>query len=478
MKITFGTGAISAAQLADACKGTLLSGSDPNLTVCGLCTDSAEADADTAFVALRGKRVDGHDFIPNALRAGCRCVICERPPKGVAAAILAKDGETALLHLANDFRHRGTFRTVAVTGSVGKTTTKDMIAGVLSQTYRTFATPGNRNSTVGMPLSMLGMPIDTEWAVLEMGMNAFGEIERLSLAAEPDLAVITNIGTAHIGMLGSRENILRAKLEIFSGLQANGIWIRNADDEWLAGTDGKNFRTISVSAHGGKADFSAKNIRVEPERTLFDLSRSGNVEKDLCIRASGAHNVYAALFAYAVGISAGVSPEEIRAGLLSYQPNGLRQTHTAIAGVTLIEDCYNASPESMTAALDVLDMYCSSPDRRGIAVLGEMLELGERSDELHRMVGARFAKGRADLLFTIGKGGDRIAEGALENGVSSERVIENHDCEDIGSTVDALCRTIRKGDVILIKASRAVAAERVGSALKNFLQKEEGRNYA
>lgn len=478
MKITFGTGAVNARQLADACGGTLFAGSDPNLTVCGLCTDSAEADPETAFLALRGKRTDGHCYIADAIRAGCRCVICEGTAMPVGTVIRVSDSAFALLRLANTVRHRGTFRTVAVTGSVGKTTTKDMIAEVLSRAYHTFGTSGNHNSTVGMPLSMLEMSLDTDWAVLEMGMNASGEIEKLSLAAEPDIAVITNIGTAHIGMLGSRENILRAKLEVLSGLRAGGVFLRNADDELLAAADGKNFRTFSVSAKGRKADLSANNIRVEPERTFFDLILSDGEWKDLCVPATGAHNVYAALFAVAVGRLAGVSPEEIRTGLLSYRPPKLRQMRTVIAGVTLIEDCYNASPESMTAALDVLNVLCASSERRGIAVLGDMLELGDRSDDLHRAIGARFAKGRAELLFTIGKGGSKIAEGAIENGVLPERVVENPDVGDIENTIAALCGTVRAGDVILIKASRAVAAERVGSALKNFLKKEEGRNHA
>lgn len=478
MKITFGTGAVNVGYLADACGGILTNGSDPTRKVSGLCTDSAEADSETAFLALRGKRTDGHRYIADAVRAGCRCVICENTTEPIPAVIRVSDGESALLRLANTVRHRGTFRAVAVTGSVGKTTTKDMIVGVLSRAYHTFGTSGNHNSTVGMPLSMLEMPLDTDWAILETGMNSAGEIEKLSLAAEPDVAIITNVGTAHIGMLGSREKILRAKLEVLSGLRAGGILIRNVDDDLLAVADGKNFRTLSVSAKGRKADLSANNIRVEPERTLFDLSLSGGEWKNLCIRVPGSHNVYAALFASAVGILAGVSPEEIRAGLYSYRPAQLRQTRTVIAGVTLIEDCYNASPESVTAALDVLNVLCASSERRGIAVLGDMLELGDGSDDLHRAVGAHFAKGRAVLLFTIGKGGSKIAEGALENGVLPGRVVENPDVGNLKSTIDALCGTIRAGDVVLIKASRAVAAERVGSALKDFLKKEEGRNHA
>lgn len=478
MKTRFGMGAVSAAQLANDCGGVLLSNSDPSISVCALATDSSEVDAHTAFLALRGKRTDGHGFIPNAVGAGCRVVISEKAVEGVDAVILVQNSETALLRLANTVRRRQNFHAVAITGSVGKTTTKNMVASVLSESFETFKTAGNHNSTVGMPLSLLGALPKTEWAVVEMGMNSLGEIERLSRCAEPEIAIITNIGTAHIGMLGSREKILQAKSEIFSGLRSDGLFIRNIDDELLTAEIGKTFRSISVSAHGKKADFSAKNIRVEPERTRFDLLWSNGLEKDLCIRVAGAHQVYAALFAFAVGISAGISPEKIRQGLFLNQQDELRQTRTVIFGVTLIEDCYNASPESMTAALDVLDTLCSSSDSRGIAVLGDMLELGEQSDALHRAVGHRFSTGRADLLFTIGQGGAKIAQGAHDGGVPADRIFENRDREDLNATVEALCRTVRRGDVVLIKASRAVAAERVGSALKNFLTKEEGRDHA
>ncbi len=478
MKIRFAKGAVSAGALAADCGGILLAGSDANCPISGICTDSSEADADTAFLALRGRRTDGHCFAEAAIATGCRCVICERPVGTPQATILTENSESALLRLANTVRRRLSCRVAAVTGSVGKTTTKEMIGAVLSESRRTFKTPGNHNSTVGMPLAMLEMPADTEWAVLEMGMNAPGEIRRLSLAAEPDFAIITNVGTAHIGLLGSRENILRAKAEILSGLRPDGVFFRNADDDLISTLDGKNFRTVSLSIHGRKADFSAKNIRVEPEQTRFDAQWRGGTEKDLCIRFAGVHHVYAALFAFAVGIEAGVSTDRIREGLYSCLPDSLRQTRTEIAGVTLIEDCYNASPESMRAALEVLDVFCSDSRRRGIAVLGDMFELGAQSEALHRAVGKRFAEGRAELLFTVGQGGSMIAEGARANGVSSMRICENPGFDDLSPLVAALCQTVRAGDVILIKASRAVAAERAGSALKTFLMGREGRSHA
>ena len=476
MKIRFGTGAVRASTLAADCGGLWYPADMPDPLICGLCTDSAEADPETAFVALRGKRADGHGFIPEALANGAPCVICET--SGSTPAIRVASCEAALLRLAGHVRKGNCSHAVAVTGSVGKTTTKDLIAQVLSREKPTFRTPGNHNSLIGMPLSMLEMPAGTEWAVLEMGMNAPGEIRRLSLAAAPEIALITNVGTAHIGAFGSRERIFAAKTEVFAGLCPNGLFLKNADDDLLSSVSGKNFRTLSLSRKGRKADFSAKNIRVEPDRTFFDLEWNGGVETDLCLRVAGAHNVSAALFAFAVGITAGVSPDGIREGLFSYQTDELRQQRTELSGVTLIEDCYNASYESVCAALDLLDALCADGRRRAVAVLGEMRELGSKSISLHRAIGERVARSCVKLLFTLGKEGSEIAAGAREAGKFAGRICENRDLDDLSQPIRALCREIRPGDVVLIKASRAVAAERVGSALKNFLRKEEGRDHA
>lgn len=476
MKIRFGTGAIRASSLASLCGGLWYPANLPDPLIRGLCTDSAEADPETAFVALRGKRTDGHRFLPEALANGAPCVICET--SGSTPAIRVTSCESALLQLASHARKENGSHVVAVTGSVGKTTTKDLIAQVLSREKPTFRTAGNHNSLIGMPLSMLEMPAGTDWAVLEMGMNAPGEIRRLSLAAAPEITLITNIGTAHIGAFGSRERIFAAKAEIFAGLCPNGLFLKNADDDLLSSVSGKNFRTLSLSRKGRKADFSAKNIRVEPDRTFFDLEWYGGRESDLCLRVAGAHNVYAALFAFAVGIIAGISPDGIREGLLSYQTDALRQRRTEIAGVTLIEDCYNASPESMTAALDLLDALCADRRHRAIAVLGDMRELGAMSAPLHHTIGERVADSCTDLLFTLGKEGSEIAAGARNSGKFAGRICENRDLNDLSDFIRKLCGEVRRGDVVLIKASRAVAAERVGSALKNFLQREEGRNHA
>ena len=474
MKTKFSIGAVSAGMLAKMCGGVLREGSDPTAQTDGICTDSREADAHTVFAALRGEKVDGHNFIPQVLAAGCRCVICEQSSEELEAAgasvIVVKDSEMALAYLAGSFRNLLRARTVAVTGSVGKTTTKDMIYQVLSKRHQTYRTAGNHNSLVGMPLSVTEIPTETEWAVLEMGMSGFGEIERLSVVAQPDYAVITNIGTAHLEMLGTRENICRAKLEVLCGLKTGGTLLLNGDEPLLANIGGKSYHTVYVSAEGKKADFSAKNIRVETERTLFDLVWKGGEERDVCLRMMGKHNVYAALFAFAIGTMSGMSPDEIRAGLLSYQPEGIRQNRVECAGVTIFEDCYNASPESMIAAIDVLDAYCSRTGKRGIAVLGDMLELGFDGPALHRKVGTHLAQSSVNYLFTVGRLGNQIALGARQKGMPSARISQNPAVEAPEETVSALKNVVRPGDAVLFKASRAVGEERLISALKEYLQ--------
>lgn len=475
MKVTFGIGPLTLMELSARMNGVLKAPEKSKLRVRALCTDSREVDFQTAFLTLPGEKDDGEAHIAEAVARGCPCVICTPNAQPPACAVQTADRIGSLLRLARSIREEVDPHCVAVTGSTGKTTAKEFLSAVLSQKFSTFKTAGNHNSLIGLPLSLLELKPKTEWAVLEMGMNKKGEIEALSRVALPDLAAITNVGRAHIGMLGSQFDILQAKLEILSGLRPNGIFLLNADDEFLVRSVGKNFRTISLSANGRNADFSAKNIRVELQKTIFDFSWRGGVETDLCLPVMGRQFVSAALLACAVGVYAGVSPEEIRKGLSKATPGKFRQQISICGSVTLIEDCYNASPESMAAALDLLDLLCKGEGTRGIAVLGDMLELGSESERLHYRIGKRFAAGNGALLFTIGNESEQIALGARRNGVSSGCVFQNPDPNDLSGLIETLEKTIRPGDVILIKASRRIAAERVGSALKDFLKKEGGQ---
>lgn len=470
MKIRFSMGAISAGTFAEMCGGALRDGRGNDVRIRYICTDSREADAETVFTALRGDRQDGHDFIAGAIANGCRCVLCEHSCDAIetagAAAVVVNQTELALSYFANACRHALTCRTVAVTGSVGKTTTKDMLWSVLSEKYKTYKTPGNHNSLIGMPLSVSEIPADTAWAVLEMGMSAFGEVERLSVAAEPDLAIITNIGTAHMETLGSRENICRAKLEVLCGLRTGGTLLLNGDEPLLRGIGGTGYQTVYVSIENANADYQARNIRVENSRTLFDLCWAGGEERDLCVQVMGKHNVYAALFAFAVGIMGGMTPDEIRAGLMRFQPEGLRQKMTELGTLTLIEDCYNASPESMNASVEVLRDLCRQTDRRSVAVLGDMLELGGQSPALHRRVGAHLAYLGVERLITVGPMSLQIAVGAQQMGMEPSAITSFYDWSDITPVVERLKDLLLDGDVVLFKASRAVGEERIIEALK------------
>lgn len=474
MKIHFSINQISFGTLARMCGGELHQGALGEVAVQYICTDSREADAQTAFVALRGERVDGHDYIATALANGCRCVICERRnealEKSSATAIVVNDTELALSKLANNYRSYLQCKTVAVTGSVGKTTTKDLIASVLSVGTSVAKTAGNHNSLVGMPMSMVSIPTGSDWAVLEMGMSDFGEIERLSIAAEPDIAVITNIGSSHMEMLGSRENICRAKLEILSGLKQNGILILSGDEPLLKNVRGKSYQTLYVSLFCENADFFAKNIRVETDRTVFDVVHKGRTVEGLEIRILGKHNVYAALYAFAVATVAGLNEAQIREGLLRYAPDGMRQHIYPMGKITVIEDCYNASPESMIAAVDVLEEYSRRTGKRSVAVLGDMLELGTDSPALHRSVGGYLADKRIDRLFTVGLGGEQIAVGARQRGMSRQSISQNPNAARLSDTARALAEELRDGDVVLFKASRSVGAEKIISELKTLIE--------
>ncbi|MBE6529559.1 MAG: UDP-N-acetylmuramoyl-tripeptide--D-alanyl-D-alanine ligase [Ruminococcaceae bacterium] len=471
MKVTLGSGSVTLEEFAKLCNGNLIDKAKAKMRVEAICTDSREADSKTVFWTLPGKKDDGEAHLSEAQARGCPCIICTPKAKSSVNKIETSDRQQSLYDFARSVLESVNPHRVAVTGSAGKTTTKEFLFSVLSQSAKVFKTSGNHNSTVGLPLSLLEMRPKTDWAVLEMGMNARGEIQALSELVTPDIAAITNIGSAHIGLLGSQNEILQAKLEILSGMRQNGIFLLNLDDSFLSASVGKNFRTISLSANGRKADFSAKNIRVEPQKTIFDLIWRGGAEKDVELNLPGKQFVYAALFAYAAGVYAGVSTDGIRRGLAEANPGNLRQSISVYHGVTLIEDCYNASPESVIAALETLDLFCRGNGNRGIAVLGDMLELGKESERLHRKIGKRFAKGFAERLYTIGKESEQIALSAAENGVSPDQIFQNPDPTDLSELIAELQLTIKPGDVILIKASRGIAAERVGSALKNFLGK-------
>jgi len=455
MKIKLGFGELSMNELCSLCGGQLCG--DGSLSFSFVCTDSREADGKTLFIAMRGERVDGHDYIEKALENGCRCVLCERS-LGLGSEVIVPDSVAALSAIAREARKDESRLTVAITGSVGKTTTKEMVGAALAS-IRLYKTKGNYNSVIGLPLSMLEMPGDTERAVFEMGMSGFGEIESMSRAATPDIAIITNIGSSHLEMLGSRENIRKAKLEITAGLKDGGILLVNGDDPMLRGYD-CGVRTLTVSVGDESCDFYSASVKSDGIGTDF-VAVFPNGRRERChIMQLGDHNVRAAMFGLAAAYLAGIDLAIAKNGVASFVSVGMRQNIYKLGGFTVIEDCYNASPESMRAALDVA---ASLGGKRLVAVLGDMKELGEGSPELHRGVGEYAAQKGVELLFAYGELAKHIASAAAKGGVDC-RCLEGGEPD---AAAEAIRPEIRDGDTVLFKASRSMQLEKIIDSLKN-----------
>ena len=477
MKIKLGMHPMTLAQAAAYCGGELY-----DFTGCAgvefsyICTDSREADKNTMFVAIRGERVDGHDYIGQVIAAGCRCILCEYVPQDICAqnvgAAVVEDSVAAFCQLAKSYRiekfgDRDPMRTIAVTGSVGKTTTKEMVASVLRRELNLYAAEGNFNSEIGMPMSLMQAGAHHRAAVLEMGMSARGEISRMSCTARPSVAMITNVGSSHLEYLGTRENIAAAKLEVADGLRTGGYLLLNADEPLLAGKKAHGRHTIYIGIDNPAADCRAENIRyTESGCTLFDVRYGEHVWTDVCVPALGKHMVMAAMYAAVTGRIFGLPEKSIREGILDYHGMPMRQQIEDVGGVTLLCDCYNASPESVRAALQAL---CAMPIKgRRVAVLGDMLELGTQTEELHDATGVH-AAGVLDVLVTVGELGAQIAQGARQTGECEVHAFVGEDAKQRAS--QTLCALLTEGDALLIKASRGVRLEEVYNTVKQQLSK-------
>lgn len=449
---------ITLAQAAQWCGGTV----DPKyaqISFLGASNDSRSVKPGQLFVALEGVR-DGHDFIPAALAAGAAAVLCSHSG-GDFPAIVVKDTRKALGDIAREERKRLNVKVVGVTGSVGKSTTKEMIVGILSQKYRTGKTPVNHNNDIGMPMAILALPEDTEVAVLEMGMNHFGEMAYLTSIAAPDIAVITNIGTMHIEHLGSREGILHAKLEILQGLRPGGHLIYNGDEPLLWNLRGSGSTAPHYFGLENPACDVKGSVRQEAEGCTELAVTAGEESFQVCLPVEGRHFVSDALAAVAVARLLEVPVEGIRQGLAGFRSIEGRQEIYEAGGYTIIRDCYNAGPESMAASLTVL----GKKNGRRIAVLGDMLELGVCTQAEHYRVG-RIAAGKCDLLLALGKNAGRVVNGAITGGM---RPVDAMAFDSAPELVRVLRAKARPGDIILFKGSRGMKMEQV---LDQFLEKK------
>ncbi len=449
---------------AKACRGKLCNDNGNKSEASCVVIDSRKVEAGGIFIATRGERVDGHSFISQAAEKGALAVVCEKEPENCSIPyILVEDSFQALKDIAEFYREQLTIPVVGITGSVGKTSTKEMIASVLSEGFRVLKTEGNFNNEVGLPLTVLEIRAEHEAAVLEMGISDFGEMHRLSKIAKPDICVMTNIGQCHLENLGSREGILKAKSEIFDFMNPDGYVFVNGDDDMLAKVKGKGNRE---PVHFG----------LNPSNEVFAsgvmnkglLGSEAVIHMDLGvfpveIPLPGSHMVYNALAAAAVGKCMGLSKQQIQDGISGVQAVGGRSHVVTLPSRTLIDDCYNANPVSMKAALDLLAMALG----RKVAILGDMFELGEGEKELHAEVGAYALQKDIDVLLCTGELSKYMYESALEQQkITASKQTEIYYFKTRDEMLAELKNILKSGDNILIKASHGMQFERVVEHLK------------
>lgn len=481
--------AMTAQEIARITGGRILSG-NPDSVVKDVCTDSRQAGPGKLFVPIIGAKVDGHSFIPMAEQLGAAAVFSSRPESAQAADsgqetayIAVRDTVEALQTLGGWYRIQYPLPLVGITGSAGKTTTKEMIAAALEVKYHVLKTEGNKNSQVGLPQMMLRLDDSHEIAVIEMGMSEPGEMARLAAIARPRMAVVTNIGVAHIGQLGTRENIRREKLDMIREFPDGGVLLVNGDDPLLAEIAAVRNQTgrwdsvnLSEEARAGLCravvrtygtgkgmDYRASDIRSTPHGTRFTYTAAGGVREEIELSAFGIHNVYNALAALAVAEKFGIPASDAKEGLRAWRPSKMRGTIEVLGGVTLVDDTYNANPDSMKGAIDLLADLTGVTRR--IAVLADMLELGELSEGCHREIGEYIVskkEGAPDLVVLIGREAYHIAEAIKEKeGRQEVRYFTEN-----AQAADYLRQTVRPGDAVVIKGSRSMRLDEIAEALR------------
>lgn len=445
-------------EIASACHGVTSGSAEVDSVV----IDNREAKPGSLFVAIKGERLDGHEFVKAAEDAGAAAALVSRDVDCNIPLIKVQDTGKAFLDLANHYRKKFDIPVVGLTGSVGKTTTKEMIWNVLGAKFNAYKTQGNLNNEIGVPRVLLGLEKEHTAAVVEMGMNHKGEISRLTAAVQPTMAVITGVGVSHIENLGSREGILAAKLEIVEGLPDGATLILNADNDMLSTVTEETLGNRVVIKRFGietQADITAEDIVYNDNSTDFTACILGE-KFSVTIPTTGVHNVYDALAALLVGHELGIDNESAAKALLLYEPSGMREKTEIVNGVTLIEDCYNASPDSVKALSETLKIKGEN-GRRKIAVIADMLELGSYSEKAHSDCGRFLADAGVDMLLTYGTLSKYTAESAKKNGV-----IRVFDFDDKNELANHLCQILKPGDVVAFKGSRGMKLEEVIETVK------------
>lgn len=462
--------------VARACNGVLHglgdgtgSGAAREAEAVSVAIDSRKVEPGGIFIAVKGEKVDGHEFIPEVAAKGALGVVCERPLRDCGIPwILVEDSLKALREIGEYYRKQLHVKVVGITGSVGKTSTKEFIAAVLSVRYKVLKTQGNFNNEIGLPLTVLSVREGHEIAVLEMGISNFGEMHRLSKIARPDICVMTNIGQSHLENLGCREGILKAKSEIFDYMNPDGHVFVNGDDGLLSGLKQKgNHKPVRFGLNPAN-DIFASGVE---SKGLFGSHASIHAGLHVFpveIPLPGTHMVLNALAAAGVGLLMGLTPEEIGRGIENVETVGGRSNVLSLPFCTLIDDCYNANPASMRAAIDLLAMAGG----RKVAVLGDMFELGDNTRGLHGEIGAYAAKKGIDVLVCTGTLSrnmyDKARESIADGGEDSAGKTEAYYFKDRDEMLEGLPAILRQGDAILVKASHGMAFEKVVAFLKDF----------
>ncbi|WP_251859707.1 UDP-N-acetylmuramoyl-tripeptide--D-alanyl-D-alanine ligase [Clostridium sp. Marseille-Q2269] len=427
-------------------------------------TDTRKIKKGDIFIALKGENFNGNKFVQSAIEKGASlCIVSEidfSEDKIGKSSYIIKVNNTnkALLDLAEYYKSKLDIKVVAITGSTGKTSTKDLVAAVLSQKYKVFKTEGNFNNEIGLPLMIFSLDKSYDVAVLEMGMNHFNEIHNMAQAARPDIAIITNIGISHIENLGCRKNILKAKLEITDFFNEDNILIINGDNDLLSNFESDKYKVLKIGTEK-KSDFKGINLNLQEECVQFDISEKEELKfNGFKVNVPGKHNVLNSLTAIACGRALNMDYNDIQQGITNLKATSMRLDIIKGNGFTIINDCYNSSPDSVKAAIDVMK---NIKGKRTIALLGSMKELGDESYKAHREV-AEYAKEKeVDLLFSIGEFNDAFKDGFKETNKDNYKSFLNNK-----EAAKYIKNIIRDGDIILVKASRSMKLEEVVEELR------------
>ena len=447
---------ITVKEILEVTKGKLLYGNEEEICE-NFCKNTKEIDKDDVYIGFKGEKIDGGKFYKDAfLNGGKGCIINEIKNLEIENfknkfLIVVKDTVEAVGKIAKLKREKFDIPVIAITGSVGKTSTKDIIYSVVSQKYKTLKTMGNMNNHIGLPMTILGLKKEHQALVVEMGMNHFGELSYLTNIAKPTIAVITNVGTAHIGNLGSRENILKAKLEILEGLDKNGYLVINNDNDLLHNWQSKNnaYKVITFGINN-ESKYNAQEIEYTEKGSNYILNSKDEKNKEkIVVPIGGEAFTYNSLAGISVGKLLNIPINEIKEGIEKFELTKMRlDIKESVKGYTIINDCYNANYDSVKSAIEFLSKIKA---KRKIAVLGDMLELGDFSEELHGKIGKIIAENNINVLVTVGKESKKIAEVAKNNKIENVYSFENNK-----DAIDKLKEILKLEDAVLVKASNSM----------------------